>query len=152
MADEQWRSFAWMAALTLLIAGCATPLPERDAPPANTVAVAETDVGLAGRLNTRLAALGWALVPYQSGQSAGTPGPVPADLADRARYRLELRAEEVGACGNLEPNYIYDIRLIDNRDDSVAARRHGRGCEIDTARRFGDLLRQRKLVPSAEAA
>lgn len=152
MKADRRQSVAWMAALTLLLAGCAAPLPERSAAPANTVAVAETDVGLAGRLNTRLAALGWALVPYQSGQSAGTPGPVPADLADRARYRLELRAEEVGACGNLEPNYIYDIRLIDNRDDSVAARRHGRGCEIDTARRFGDLLRQRKLVPSAEAA
>lgn len=85
-----------MLALVCLTA-CASGIDERTASPEATIAVADTRLGLAGRLNTRLERLGWDLTAYQTGREAGLETPPPPDLAERARrYRLVLRAAEIG--------------------------------------------------------
>ncbi|WP_353251366.1 hypothetical protein [Salinisphaera sp. PC39] len=135
--------------LTLVcLTACASGIDESTAAPEATIAVADTRLGLAGRLNTRLERLGWNLTAYQTGREAGLETPPPPDLATRARYRLVLRAAEIGTCaGNLDTAYVYDIRLIDNRDGRVLVDRSGRGCETDIADRFQARLRQIGLLP-----
>lgn len=137
-------------AAVLLATACATSLPRTAADPAGVVAVADTQLGLAGRLNTQLRQLGWRLVAYQPAFAAGlAPETVSSELAERARYRLELRAAEVGICANRQTHYIYDIRLIDNRGGGRVFHRAGSGCAIEIATDFAFRLRQKGLVPAS---
>lgn len=151
MSKISQRMFACLAAAALA-AGCAHSLPQEAGDPAGVIAVADTDVGLAGRLNTQMQALGWRLVAYLPGERAGLPGPVPDDLAERARYRLELRAERSGHCPSHGPHYLFDVRLVDNRDGTIVVRDQGKGCEIDIAEEFARIMRQRGPKPPAPDA
>lgn len=130
------------------IGACANGIPETGTEPERTVAVADTRLRLAGRLNDRLERLGWQLVAYQTAMQAGLETPPSEDLAERARYRLVVRAAEIGTCvGNLDTAYAYDIRIVDNRDGDTVLRRRGRGCETDIADRLAERLRRIGFLP-----
>lgn len=150
---QQSKNGLMACLLTAALTGCAQLVPlEPASPPSKTVAVTDTEVRLAGRLNQTLAGLGWALTGYQPASMAGlAPTSVPADLAERAWYRLELRAADVGVCpGALSSAYVYEYRFIDNRDGEVLLQRQGQGCEIQIADRFARRLRQLGLAPGAD--
>lgn len=118
-----------------------------DAPPEETIAVPDTELGLIGRINFGMEGLGWHLVAYQSGQAAGLKTEVDEERLTRlAKYRLEAVASQVGVCLNLERHWLFELRLIENATGETVIERSGRGCEITTADRFIQRMRAKDLV------
>lgn len=143
MGVERLASTSLLGVLALMIAGCATHLPRETGEPERTIAVSESELGLAPDVRLTLENLGWKLVAYEPETVSG----VSESLAERARYRLDLVDSRVGTCWLVEGHYAYRMQLIDNASGDTAFSLQGSGCEGSAINRIKNGLRREGFAP-----
>lgn len=130
----------------------ATPTPTANPRPTDiSIAVPGQRNMLSQRLRRTLGERGWSLTHYDPDTLQGSRD--YDRIAQRARYRLTLKANRIGDCRSGEPSFLYNLALIENASGNVRLALAGASCLSTIIERFqADLDRKQPVVPGAADA